>query len=236
MISAAGHAGDQRASRPRRPRSTGRRRRPSARSATTSAMPITTASLANSDGWIDMPAEQDPRPRAVDRRPDGQHQHQPADRGEVDQRRQDPHPAVVGGQHHHHQHQADGDVDQLLAEVRRGVAAGEVVAGRRGRPDQQAAEHQQRERRRPAAASRARARAARSPGGAGRSVRPSVAPPGRRQDRAVVARTSAARRAATVPGIAARVGVDVHRRRCRRAPPRSCGSPGRTCRSRCRPG
>ena len=30
------------------------RQRPSARSATTSAIPITTASLANSDGWIDM--------------------------------------------------------------------------------------------------------------------------------------------------------------------------------------
>ena len=35
--------------------STVRRRRPSARSATTSAMPITTASLANSAGWIESP-------------------------------------------------------------------------------------------------------------------------------------------------------------------------------------
>ena len=34
---------------------TPRRHRPSLRSATSSAMPITTASLANSDGWIDMP-------------------------------------------------------------------------------------------------------------------------------------------------------------------------------------
>ena len=31
------------------------RQRPSARSATTSAIPITTASFANSDGWIDRP-------------------------------------------------------------------------------------------------------------------------------------------------------------------------------------
>ena len=31
-------------------------RRPSLRSATSSAIPITTASLANSDGWIDIPA------------------------------------------------------------------------------------------------------------------------------------------------------------------------------------
>ena len=30
-------------------------RRPSLRSATRSAIPITTASLANSDGWIDIP-------------------------------------------------------------------------------------------------------------------------------------------------------------------------------------
>ena len=30
-------------------------RRPSARSATSSAIPITTASLANSEGWIDIP-------------------------------------------------------------------------------------------------------------------------------------------------------------------------------------
>ena len=35
--------------------STVRRRRPSARSATTRAMPMTTASLASSEGWIDMP-------------------------------------------------------------------------------------------------------------------------------------------------------------------------------------
>ena len=34
---------------------TGRDLRTSARSATHSAMPITTASFANSDGWIDMP-------------------------------------------------------------------------------------------------------------------------------------------------------------------------------------
>ena len=33
---------------------TGRRQVPSARSATSSAIPITTASLANSDGWMDM--------------------------------------------------------------------------------------------------------------------------------------------------------------------------------------
>jgi hypothetical protein len=32
-----------------------RARRPSARSATSSAMPITTASLASSEGWIDIP-------------------------------------------------------------------------------------------------------------------------------------------------------------------------------------
>ena len=34
---------------------TRRRQVPSARSATSRAIPITTASLANSDGWIDMP-------------------------------------------------------------------------------------------------------------------------------------------------------------------------------------
>ena len=56
--------------------STVRRRRPSARSATTSAMPMTTASLANSAGWMDMPPswihERDPL--MVDAV--GQHQHQ----------------------------------------------------------------------------------------------------------------------------------------------------------------
>ena len=48
--------------------STVRRRLPSARSATTSAMPITTASLASSEGWIDMPASwiQDRDPLIVD--------------------------------------------------------------------------------------------------------------------------------------------------------------------------
>ncbi len=44
------------------------RHRPSARSATTSAIPITTASLANSEGWIDRPAtiSQDRDPLMVD--------------------------------------------------------------------------------------------------------------------------------------------------------------------------
>ena len=40
------------------------RQRPSARSASTSAMPMTTASLANSEGWIDRPPS-----RSHDREP-----------------------------------------------------------------------------------------------------------------------------------------------------------------------
>ena len=89
------------ASRPRRRRRCRRprRARTSARSATHSAIPITTASLANSDGWIDIPpsCSQDREPLIV--RAHRQHEHQPGDRAEVDQRRDDPHPAVVGGQH-----------------------------------------------------------------------------------------------------------------------------------------
>ena len=45
------------------------------------------------------PAELQPRPRAVDGAAHRQHQHQPGDRAEVDERRDDPHPPVVGGQH-----------------------------------------------------------------------------------------------------------------------------------------
>ena len=86
------------------------------------------------------PAEHQPRLRAVDRRAHGQHQHEPGDRRDVDERRDDPHPPVVGGQHQHHQHQPDRDVDQLLLEVRRRVAAGEVVAVGGRRPHQHAAE------------------------------------------------------------------------------------------------
>ena len=44
------HQQARRANRPRR------RQRPSARSASTSAMPMTTASFANSDGWMDRPS------------------------------------------------------------------------------------------------------------------------------------------------------------------------------------
>ena len=47
---------------------TRRRQRPSERSASTSAMPMTTASFANSDGWIERPAtrSQDREPLMVD--------------------------------------------------------------------------------------------------------------------------------------------------------------------------
>ena len=62
-------------------------------------MPTTTASLANSAGWIDIP------PRSIHEReplivePMTSTSTSPTDRAEVDQRGQDPHPAVVGDEH-----------------------------------------------------------------------------------------------------------------------------------------
>src|SRR3954454_8913714 len=52
---------------------------------------------------------------------------------------------MVGRHHDDHQHQTDTDVDQLLAEVRRRVAAGQVVAVGGRRPDEQRPEHEQAE-------------------------------------------------------------------------------------------
>ena len=192
---------------------TPRRHRPSLRSATSRAMPITTASLANSDGWIDMPPSWSHEREPLMVRAGDQHADEADDRAEVDQRRQDPHPAVVGGQHHHHQHQADGDVDQLLAQVRRGVAAGEVRARRGGRPDQQGADDDQAERRRPSAASRARgpAAAGSADGRAGARVLTTALRTldGRRQDRAVVEEGRQRRRGDRRRGWRPRAGATV---------------------------
>ena len=124
---------------------TRRRQRPSERSASTSAMPMTTASFANSDGWIERPSDPQPRPRAVDGRAHGQHEHQPGHRQQVDERRDDPHPPVVGDGDPDEQHQPDDDVDQLLAQVRRRVAVGQVHPVRGRRPDQQGGQRDQRE-------------------------------------------------------------------------------------------
>ena len=119
------------------------RSEPSVRSATSSAIPMTTASLANSAGWIDMPPS-----RIHDRDPlmvvaHDEHQHQSDHRGDVHQRREDAHPAVVGGGHHHPEHDTDRDVDEVLLEVAARVAVGEVVArGGRG-PHQERADREQ---------------------------------------------------------------------------------------------
>ena len=170
-------------------------------------------------------AELDPRARPVDRAAGHEDQDEPADAGEVGQRRQDPHPPVVGGEDGDHQHQADGDVDQLLAEVGVGVAAGEVGAGRGGRPDEQRAERDEREGGAASAASRGRGaqagRRAQGPGrrsaggpGAGpggqdghRTHSPALSGTGGMIDPS--SRNCGSLAGGTVPGIAARAGRTV---------------------------
>ena len=117
-----------------------RRREFSVRSAMIIAIPITTASLANSAGWIERPPiiSQERDPLIVV--PMTQDQHQPDHRGDVDERSDDADPAVVGGHHRGSEHQADQDVDEVLVQVRRRVAPGEHVVARGGRPDQQGAD------------------------------------------------------------------------------------------------
>ena len=88
------------------------------------------------------PAEHQPGPRPVDRRTHDEHEEQADHRADVDERRDDPDPPVVGGHHRGREHQADQDVDQVLVQVRRGVAAGEHVVARGRRPDQQRADRQ----------------------------------------------------------------------------------------------
>ena len=50
---------------------------------------------------------------------------------------------MVGGGDHHREHHADRDVDQVASSGRPRVAAGEVVLGQGGRPDQERAHHEQ---------------------------------------------------------------------------------------------
>ena len=143
-ISAAGSEATASMPRTSRWRTSRWRQEPSVRSATTSAMPMTTESLANSAGWIDMPAMtiHDREPLMVE--PMTSTSSRPIRETTYTGGREDAHPAVVGGRDEDGQHDADGDVDQVAAQERLGVAAGEDVALGGGRPHEHRAEHEQR--------------------------------------------------------------------------------------------
>ena len=89
------------------------------------------------------PADHDPAARAVDRGSHRQHEQQADQRGDVDHRGQDPHPAVVRGRDEDGEHEPDRDVDQVSAQEGQGVAAGERVLLRGRRPHEQRPEDEQ---------------------------------------------------------------------------------------------